>query len=163
MLSLYSFSVYYGGLENNRSCKLFSPLRVHGPFTTPHVDLSQLLLLHFARSVVHRSLRLLILRECDDIPETLCPRHQHNNSVEPHCDSTVRGCPVPEGIQQKSELLLRLAVSDPQEPEHALLCLLVMDPDRASADLIAVQNQVVRLRPDAGRILLHLVEILIDR
>ncbi len=60
---------------------------------------------------------------------------------------------VLERLEEEAELGLRLLLRKAQGVEERLLDLGVVDPDRSSADLVAVQDQVVRPRADLPQVL----------
>src|SRR5690606_5052131 len=63
-----------------------------------------------------------------------------------------------EGLEEEAELLLRVLLRDPHDAEDALLHLTGVDADRAAADLVAVADDVVRVRERLPRILVEGVE-----
>jgi hypothetical protein len=59
----------------------------------------------------------------------------------------VRRRPVAQRLEQEAESVVRLLGVDPDHPEELLLELRVGDADRATADLLAVPDDVVGERP----------------
>ena len=53
------------------------------------------------------------------------------------------GRAVAQRIEQEAEPRLRLLRADPEQLEHALLDVALVDTDRAAADLGAVEDEVV--------------------
>ncbi len=51
-----------------------------------------------------------------------------------------------EGLEEEAELLLRLLLRDPHHLEDPLLDVAAVDSDRSAADLVAVADDVVRVR-----------------
>ena len=68
-----------------------------------------------------------------------------------------------ERFEEEPESLLRLLVGDLQQLEHPPLELGVVDSDAPTADLAAVEYQVVRLRLNGARLLLQPRHILLAR
>ena len=68
-----------------------------------------------------------------------------------------------ERVEQEAELLLRLLGADAHDLEDALLHVAAVDTDRAAADLVAVADDVVRVREGLARVLLEAVDPLRGR
>ena len=77
---------------------------------------------------------------------------EHHQPVEPERDAAVGRCAVAEGAEQEAELLLGLLGGQAEQREDLRLDLRVVAADRAAAALLAVDDQVVRLGPDLGRV-----------
>ena len=75
------------------------------------------------------------------------PREEHHQAVDAQGDAAVRRGAELQGVQQEAESLAGRRGVDAQQPKHLLLKLLVVDTDRAAAGLVAVDHQVVGLRP----------------
>ena len=71
---------------------------------------------------------------------------------QPEGDTAVRWGPVAQRLEQETERLTGLAGLDAQQFEHRALQVLAVDADRATADLGAVQHQVVGTREPGARI-----------
>src|SRR5690606_38895063 len=66
---------------------------------------------------------------------------------------------VAERLEQEAELLLDLRLGQPEDLEHAGLDVGAVDPDRAAADLVAVEDEVVGLGEDLARVGRQQVEL----
>src|SRR5207249_2956875 len=74
------------------------------------------------------------------------------DAIEAERDPAVGRGAIAEGVEQEAEPLARLLGRDPQRVEDALLNLAAVDTDRASAELPAVEHDVVRAAPPGCRI-----------
>ena len=72
--------------------------------------------------------------------------------VEPQRDPAVRRGAVAQCAEQEAELLLGLLRGQAEQAEDLGLDRRVVTPDRAAAAFLAVDDQVVRLGPDLGRV-----------
>src|SRR5690606_27697456 len=124
----------------------------------PDTDLTQLLRRDLAGRPGQRAGRRLRLRERDHLPDALLAGHQHDEAIEPESDAAHRRRAVLQRTQQEPELFLRLLAADLEQLEDGRLHRLVVDTDRAAADLVAVEHEVVgtglqppRVRPQVGR------------
>jgi len=103
------------------------------------------------------------LGEGDDLPDGLLAGEEHDQPVEAVGDAAVGRGAQAQGFEEIAELVLGLPVRQAQSPEDAPLDVHLVDPDRPAADLVAVEDEVVGLRPDLGGRRLEEGEILVDR
>ena len=73
------------------------------------------------------------------------------------------GAPLRRALEQEAELLLGLFGREAQQGEDLRLDDRVVAADRAAAALLAVDDQVVRLGPDLGRVGVEQVQVLEQR
>ena len=76
----------------------------------------------------------------------LAPGEQRHDPVEPERDPAVRRRAVAQRVEQEAEPRLRLLLIEADQLEHLLLDLAAVDTDRAAADLVAVEHEVVGAR-----------------
>src|SRR5215213_1650874 len=86
------------------------------------------------------------LRKGDDVTDGVGSGQQSADAVPSKSDPAVRRRAVVERLQQEAELFLCLVLRQPHYSEHTLLNVPTVDTDRAAADLIAVADDVVRVR-----------------
>src|SRR5579885_355150 len=101
------------------------------------------------------------LREGDHLADVGLPRHERDETVDPHREAAVRRRAHRERLEQEAELPARFLVRQPHRAEDALLHRHVVDADRARAELPTVPDQVVVLTAHAGRV--RLVPLLAAR
>ena len=83
------------------------------------------------------------LREGDHLTDVLAAADDRDDPIEAHRDAPVRRGAVAKRVEQEAEPGLRLVGADPDQLEHPLLDVGAVVSDRAAADLIAVEHQVV--------------------
>src|SRR3954452_20631023 len=83
------------------------------------------------------------LRERDDVADRLGAGDVLADPVPAERDPAVRRRPVLERLEQEAELALRLLLRQSEDAEDALLQFAFVDTQRATADLAAVQDDVV--------------------
>src|SRR5208282_1639589 len=76
--------------------------------------------------------------------------------------SAVRRRPVCQRVKEKPEPLPRLLIRQPERLEHFRLNILPVNSNAARAKLVAIQHQVVALRPALPRRGLELVDIFLE-
>src|SRR5437660_6018848 len=104
---------------------------------------------------------LLGLREGDDVTDRVDAGQDRDEPVQPQRDASHRGRPELEGVEQEPELRAGLRLPDAEQFEDLLLDRLLMDADRATADLLAVQHEVIRLGQRASGIGFHQRHVLV--
>src|SRR5688572_11168747 len=105
--------------------------------------LPQQFLLHFGGRSTHRIDACLVLREGDHVAQVLLAPEGHEHALDPERDAAVRGRAHRERVQQEPELAPLLLRRELERVEDARLELLLVDPERAAADLDAVDDEVV--------------------
>ena len=106
------------------------------------------------RRLEHRVGARLGLREGHDLADVGLEREQRRPAVDAEGDPAVRRRAVVEGVEDGPELLAHPLERVALELEAALEQVAAMDPDRAAAELPAVEREVVLERPGAaGRVL----------
>ena len=113
------------------------------------MQLAQLLLVHRRRRLGQQALGALGLGEGDHVADRLGAGHHRHDPVETEGQATVRRRAIAQRIEQEAELGLGLLGIDGQRPEDLALHLLAVDAHRATADLPAIERQVISLG-DAG-------------
>ena len=94
------------------------------------------------------------LREGHDLADVGLVRQQGGPAIDAERDPAVRRGAVVEGVEDRAELLAHRLERVALEQERALEELAPVDPDRAAAELPAVEREVVLERPrPAGRVL----------
>src|SRR5665811_1468134 len=73
----------------------------------------------------------------------------------------MRRRPIRERFKQEAELALRLLGAQPDRVEHALLHFGAVDTDRAAAEFVAVEHDVVCLAQRLARDLMEVVDVFI--
>src|ERR1700760_90322 len=81
--------------------------------------------------------------EGDDLPDVVAPGQDRNDAVDPEGDAAVRGCAGLQSVQEEPEARLAPLLVDAKEPEDARLHVGAMVTDRAAADLVAVEHEVI--------------------
>ena len=97
------------------------------------------------RSFGHGALRALGLGECDDIPDRIGAAQKHDQPIEAEGDSTMWRSAIFQGLQQETELRLRLILPDAQQVEDPELNITAVIPYAAAADLAAIEHHIVGL------------------
>ena len=115
------------------------------------------------RGLCHDVTAAVILREGDEVADTILAAEQSAKAVEAEGEACVRRCAVLEGVHKESELFLGLLVSEAEGLEHLLLKLAIMDTDGASTNLGAVKHYVVGVSPDIAPSLRLFEQILVFR
>src|SRR5262252_8315400 len=64
----------------------------------------------------------------------------------------MRGSAVAKRVEEEAELRARLLVRDAERAEHLGLHLRIVEADRSSADLDAVEDEIVAVAEDLARI-----------
>src|SRR5690625_1946823 len=75
----------------------------------------------------------------------------------------MRGSAVLQSVEEEPEAFACFTVAEAEHLEHLLLDLGVVDADASTADLVAVQHEVVRLGPYCQRIISEQMYVLGDR
>ena len=102
------------------------------------------------------------LGEGDDLPDGLLAGEEHDQPVEAQGDAAVGRRPVAQGFEEEAELVPGLRFgARPMALKIFRLKVLVVDPDGAAADLVAVEDDVVGLGPDPGRVGFQEFEVLL--
>src|SRR5687768_16854517 len=107
------------------------------------MKVTQLRVRDFRRRLGEQAGRGLGLGEGDYVADRVSARHQHGEAVDAKGDAAMRRRAVLERLEQEAELVLRLLGIDAEHPEHRRLHLLAVYANRATADLRAVQHEVV--------------------
>src|SRR5207249_8380504 len=81
----------------------------------------------------------------NDLADVRLPGEEGDEPLDAEREPAVRRRPHAQRVEEPAELRLRLVIRHAHRPEHALLDLLPVDPDRAGAQLPAVPDQVVVL------------------
>src|SRR6266567_132554 len=129
----------------------------------PNVQLLELPLFDRTRRAEHEVLVALRLRERDDVAHVLGADDRHHQPVDARGDATVRRHAVLECVEQMPELGPDPLPVHAQDLEDAFLQLAVMDTHAAAGDLDAVEDAVVRARPDVVRPLVEKAHVLRPR
>lgn len=68
---------------------------------------------------------------------------EHDDSVEAEANAEVRGCAIFERFNEETKTFFDLLFGELKELKHSCLELLVVDPLRSGAKLVAVEDEVV--------------------
>ena len=109
----------------------------------PNPELAQLACVDWGRRARERVRSAGGLWERDHVPDRAEARQHGHDAIEPERDPAQRGRTEAEGLEQEAEALAGLVRRDAQCVEDPLLERGVVDADRPSADLPAVQHHVV--------------------
>mmetsp|Transcript_51743 Transcript_51743/g.92279 ORF Transcript_51743/g.92279 Transcript_51743/m.92279 type:complete len:201 (-) Transcript_51743:400-1002(-) len=126
-----------------------APACLPGPCSSGHGDF---VWVHHRGGAGEEVLGAQRLGECDDVPEAAGPGDVREDAVQAQSQTPMRGCPVLQGVQEEAELLPAVLLREPQGLEHKVLDVGLVDADRATTQLRAVQHQVVGLRLDLLRV-----------
>src|SRR5699024_6305712 len=91
----------------------------------------------------HEIRRTCRFRKGDDVTDVICSCKQHDKAVQPVCDSAVRRSAVLECFDQEAELFVALFLCEPECFEHLLLHFCIMYTDGSTAELVAVQHDII--------------------
>ena len=116
------------------------------------MQLPQLPLLHGVRRMREQTLCTLRLRERDHVADRIGAGHQSHDTIEAKGNATMRRCAILQRLQQKPEFRFGFLFADVERAEHFRLHVLPVDPDRASSNLPAVEDDIVRFRARSARI-----------
>ncbi len=90
------------------------------------------------------------LREGDHLTDRRFSGQQHDEPVQPQGDPAVRRSAVLQGVKKEAKPRLSLLGRDVQQAEDLFLQRPLVDSDAPAAQLDAVEDEVMRLRPDAA-------------
>src|SRR5262249_25465582 len=135
------------------------PVRVY------HVDseLPELSRARRGRPLRSRITPLLRFGERDDFTDRIVTGQHGCQPIETKGDAAHRRRAELEGVEQEAEFRSRLLLADTEEIEDPLLYSLLVDTDRATADLLAIEHEVVRLGQDASRVALEALQVFVPR
>src|SRR5690606_11891528 len=111
--------------------------------THPDVQLPQLLGIHLTGRLGHDTGSTLRFRECNHFPNGAGATHEHDQTVQSECQSTMGRRAVLEGIQQEAEFFLLFFSRNTQYTEHGLLHILTMDTHGTATELGTVEHHVI--------------------
>src|SRR5210317_1311336 len=94
------------------------------------------------RRIGQRTLGRRGLRERNHVTDGRLTCHQRRNPVETERDTTMGWAAVPERLEQKSKLGLRLLFADAEKFKNRLLHFRPVNTYRASTDFGAVEHDV---------------------
>ncbi len=109
----------------------------------PQTEIAQLDVVDGRRGAGQRVSAARGLREGDHFADVVAPGDDRNQAVDAKGDAAVRGCAVLQRVQQEAKALLGLLGVEADDVEDPLLHLSRVDTDRAAADLIAVEHEVI--------------------
>src|SRR5688572_14593346 len=92
------------------------------------------------------------LRERNGVADRRRAGEQGDQPIDPERDPAVRRGAEGERLEQEPEALAGLLRADPERVEHLSLDLRGVNPDRAAAELPAVEDDVVRTAPPTARV-----------
>src|SRR5690606_2374350 len=98
-------------------------------------------------------------REGDDLADVLLAGQDGHQAVDAEGEAAVGRGAVAERRQEEAEAPLRLLLVDAEQVEDPLLQVGLVDPDRAGAELPAVEDEVIGPGPHVHRVRLELVEV----
>jgi hypothetical protein len=110
------------------------------------------------RGTRHRVDARLVLGEGDRVAEVRLAGEHHHHPVDPEGDPAVRRGSHRERVEQEPELRALLLRRQVEQAEHALLHVGLVDPEGAAAELVAVPDQVVRVRNGMRGVLVEAVD-----
>src|SRR5688572_15442772 len=112
----------------------------------PDPQLAQLLRRDLRRRAAHGVEARLVLRKRDHVAQVRLAREHHDRPVDPERDSAMRRRSHRERVEQEPELRPLLVGAQRERVEHALLQVGLVDPERPTAELVPVHDEVVCLR-----------------
>lgn len=112
------------------------------------MQLFELLRVHHIGRLAHQVHARERLGEGDHIADVLGAHQMHDQAVEPEGDAAVGWGAVAERVEEEAELELGFFRAKPEQLEDLALDLLIVDTDRAAADLGAVADHVVAVGQD---------------
>ena len=115
------------------------------------IQLPQLLRVDLAGAPVIRSVARCVLGKAMQSRMLSSPPKSITTRSMPRAMPPCGGAPNCKASEQEAESLAGRLLVDAQQAEHLLLELLVVDTNRAAAGLVAVDHQVVGLRPGTCR------------
>src|SRR5690606_5857771 len=119
-----------------------------------HADMkfAQLLVVDRRRGMRKQTLCALRFGEGDDVADGVGTGHDGDQPIQTKGYTTVRRCAILQGIQQEAKFFTRFFFGDVKRLENLFLHVGTMDTHRTTADFPAVQNHIVGLGQDTGRI-----------
>src|SRR5689334_22093904 len=115
------------------------------------MQIAQVLGRHRRRRALEQRPRRGGLGESDDITKRRRPRELHGDAVKPQRNTAVRGRPALQSIEQESKSRSRRILIDPKQLKNTGLQIRTGDTNATAAELGAIVNDVVGLRPNALR------------
>ena len=109
-------------------------------------ELVELRLRDLGRRTAHRVEPRLVLRERDHVAQVRLAREHHRHAVDAERDPAVRRRAHGERVEQEAELRPLLVGAEREQVEDLRLDVRLVDPERAAAELVAVDDQVVGVR-----------------
>src|SRR5690606_20737567 len=117
-----------------------------------HTHFAQLLRVHRRRRLGHDTGSGLGFREGNHVADRFTAGHQHDHAIQAEGQATVRRRTELECIQQEAKFLVGFLVADTERLEHGALHRRIEDTDRPTAQLGAVEHQVVGTRQRLARL-----------
>ena len=99
------------------------------------IEILKLLRIYRSRSFHHEAGCVFYLREGDDVTDAVCAYHEHNDTVETVCETSVRRYSVLERVKKETELLSCSLFCEAENFEHLLLDVILVDTDGSAAEL----------------------------
>src|SRR5436305_6438407 len=103
------------------------------------------------------------LRERDDLAESRLAGEERDEALDAEREPAVRRRAHLQRLEEPAELGLRVLVGHAHRAKDALLNLLPMDPDRAGAELLADEDEVVMQAERRARVTFDEVVVSVDR
>ena len=107
------------------------------------VEFAELLEFDLAGRVGHEVGALVVLREGDDLADAVLAGGEHGDAVEAEGEAAVRRGAEAEGVEDVAEFLGLFLVADAEHLEHFGLQILLVDPDGAAAEFVAIEHDVI--------------------
>ena len=124
------------------------------------MKLPQLSVVRETGSAGHHIDRAVGLGKRNDLPDRGSPSQEGDDPVHAQGDPSMGRSTHAEGLKKEAEPLLRLGRADSQSPKDPFLGLAPVNPDASSADLLAIQNEVIGQGAHATRVILQAAQVL---
>ena len=111
-----------------------------------HVHFIELRLIRRAGRADHEIHATLRLGERNDIANVVGAHDVHDESIESERNVAVRWCAVLQCIKKEAELHRGFFFRETDEIEHAILHIRVVNADRTTRNLAAVEHEVIARR-----------------
>src|SRR5579863_10196596 len=120
--------------------------------THTHMQLFELLLINRRRCVHQQIQRALCLGKCNHLTDIIFVGQQHDETVYAERNTSVRRCAILESFEHMPKLLCNLLVIQFHQREHFVLQVRHIDTHTATANFIAIADDVVLLCTNIQRV-----------
>ena len=122
------------------------------PIFYPDIQFLQLLLFYGRRRIDHHVPSRIVFWKSNEITDRIPASENSRPAVETKSNTAMGRGSVLKGIHQEAELINCIFFRKTKDPEHLILKFLIVNPDGTSANLYAVDHQVISIGTNPARI-----------